>query len=242
MQNIGSMRRVDTNRRLVISGLGLAFLEGCRTGSADAVDVLYGDDFQGGLSKWIIESERPGRFSAQDGVLDIDTPAGATLWFREPLSGPVAIEYEVAAISAGGANDKVSDINCFWMATDSRSASGDIRDHARSGAFADYDELKTYYAGIGGNRNSSSRFRRYVGRPGERPLLPEHDLSAEAALIEPNRFYKIRLEAIGSSIALLRDGQPMFRLNDPAPYTRGHFGLRTTWSHLQVRNFRIVRP
>jgi hypothetical protein len=44
--------------------------------------------------------------------------------------------------------------------------------HPRTGAFADYDTLKTYYVGQGGNGNTSTRFRRYVGRPGERPLLP----------------------------------------------------------------------
>ncbi|WP_343518207.1 DUF6250 domain-containing protein [Sphingomonas sp.] len=204
--------------------------------------VIHRDDFRHGLGQWIVEAERPGRFTATDGVLDIDSPAGVTLWFREPLESPVAIEYVVTAVAAGGPNDQVSDINCFWMATDARARTGDIRAHPRSGAFADYDALRTYYAGIGGNRNTSSRFRRYVGRTGDRPLLPQHDLSAPADLIEANRAYHIRLEALGSRITLLRDGRPMFRLDDAAPYTRGHFGLRTTASHLRVKDFRVLRP
>ncbi len=240
MWNPPSLFRPD--RRALLAGFGGLLLPGYATGAEGRGRVIHRDDFRNGLSQWIVESEQPGRFSAEGGVLDIDTPAGATLWFREPLTSPVAIEYEVAAISAGGANDEVSDINCFWMATDARAPGGDIREVSRSGAFADYDLLKTYYAGIGGNRNSSSRFRRYVGEIGVRPLLLEHDLSSKDDLIQPNRRYHIRIEAMGNAIALLRDGRPMFEMKDPAPYLRGHFGLRTTWSHLQVRNFRILQP
>jgi hypothetical protein len=216
-------------------------LPGCRTVGASGDRTLYRDDFRSGLGLWLVEAEQGGSFTARDGVLDIASPAGVTLWFRAPLESPVAIDYEVMAVAAGGPNDAVSDINCFWMASDSRSPSGDVLSYRRSGAFADYDELRTYYAGIGGNRNTSSRFRRYVGRRDERPLLPQHDLAAPGDLIEPNRPYHIRLVAAGSRIALLRDGRTMFRLDDPQPYTRGHFGLRTTKSHLRVRNFRVSR-
>jgi hypothetical protein len=203
--------------------------------------LLYRDDFRSGLGEWVIEAERGGTFTARDGLLDIDSPEGATLWFRHPLESPVAIDYEVTAVQAGGPNDWVSDINCFWMATDTRAPAGDVLAYRRSGAFGDYDPLRTYYAGIGGNRNTSSRFRRYVGRPGERPLLPRHDRSAPADLIQPNRPYRIRLIAAGIRVELLRDGRTMFRLDDPEPYTHGHFGLRTTKSHLRVRDFRVSR-
>jgi hypothetical protein len=158
------------------------------------------------------------------------------------LEGPVAIEYEVTAVAAGGPNDAVSDVNCFWMASDARVPSGDVLARRLSGAFGDYDELRTYYAGIGGNRNTTSRFRRYIGRRDNRPLLPQHDLSAPADLLEPNRPYRIRLIADGSRIELRRDGRTLFRLDDPRPYTSGRFGLRTTKSHLRVRDFRVMRP
>lgn len=236
------MNDLRCDRRRAIAGLGAALLLPRAAKAARGERVIHRDDFRHGLGQWIIEAERPGRFEAANGVLDIDSPAGVTLWFRHPLTSPVAIEYTVTAVAESGPNDHVSDINCFWMAADSRTRSGDIRERRRSGAFADYDALRTYYAGIGGNRNTSSRFRRYVGRAGDRPLLPQHDLSAAADLIEPNRPNRIRLEAIGNRIALLRDGKPMFRLDDPEPYTKGHFGLRTTWSHLRVRDFRVLRP
>lgn len=229
-------------RRWVLGGIGAASLLSCRSMEDSGSAILHRDDFRHGLGQWLVEAERGGSFRAEGGVLDIDSPAGVTLWFRQPLQSPVAIEYEVTAVAEGGSNDVVSDINCFWMATDSRAPSGNVLERARSGAFSDYDELRTYYAGIGGNRNTTSRFRRYIGRRDDRPLLPRHDLSAPEDLIEPNRRYRIRLIAAGRRVALERDGRTMFELIDPEPYTRGHFGLRTTKSHLRVQNFRIFRP
>ena len=57
--------------------------------------------------------------------------------------------------------------------------------------FADYNDLKTYYVGLGGNRNTTTRFRRYIGDPATRPLLPEHDLSVADVLLVPNQKQKI---------------------------------------------------
>ena len=227
-------------RRGVLSG-SAALLAGCAwTGKGDP--VLHRDDFDSGLGQWLVETEQPGRITAAGGVLDIDVPAGATVWFRPPLEGPVAIDYDAVAVAEGGPNDEVSDLNCFWMATDPRAPSGDVLAHRRSGAFAEYDELRTYYAGIGGNRNTTTRFRRYIGERDNRPLLPEHDLSAPEHMLVPNRWTHIRLVAAGNRIALLRDGTPVFELHDPAPYTKGHFGIRTTKNHLRVANFRVRRP
>jgi len=226
--------------RPVTSALTALLLTTDGTSLAAKGRLLYRDDFRHGLGNWVVEAERPGRIGARNGVLDIDVPAGVTLWFRHELRGPVEIDYDVAAVSKGGSNDNVSDVNAFWMATDSRAPSGNVLDVRRSGAFADYDQLRAYYAGIGGNRNTTTRFRRYVGRKGDRPLLPRFDLSAPQYLLQPNKFYHIRLIADGSRIELWRDGVPIFRFHDPHPYAHGHFGLRTTWSHLRIRKF-VVR-
>lgn len=231
-------RLPNRDRRLLIGGGLSCLLPGCRT-LPGGKRVLHRDDFRQGLGNWIVEAEQPGRISAAVGILDIDVPAGVTLWFRQELRGPVEIDYEVTAVSGGGANDQVSDVNAFWMATDARVPSGNVLERRRNGAFADYDELRTYYIGIGGNRNSTSRFRRYIGRRDNRPLLPQHDLSAKQYLLEPNRPYRVRLIANGRSIQVFRDGKMMFHLDDPQPYVHGHFGLRTTKSHLRVRDFSV---
>lgn len=190
---------------------------------------------------WRIEAEQPARVRFGD-VIDVDTPAGLSLWFKRELVGPVTIEFEALAVSEGGANDVVSDLNAFWMATDPAVRDGSVFARGRSGAFAGYDDLRTYYVGIGGNRNTTTRFRRYVGQPGNRPLRPEHDLKGAGNLLVPNRWTHVRLIADGRHIAVERDGRRIFELDDAEPYKRGWFALRTTKSHLRIRNLRIGKP
>jgi Domain of unknown function (DUF6250) len=202
--------------------------------------TLYSDDFRGGLAYWALESEQPARVTARGGVLDIDTPAGLTLWFRAELRGPVLIEYQAAAVSAGGPNDRVSDLNCFWMATDRHSPAGPPGG-ARNGAFAQYNNLLSYYVGLGGNGNTTTRFRRYIGSQTERPLLPENDRTAPGELLRPNLFQTIRLVADDRLIQYYRDEQRLFEYDDSHPYTHGWFAIRTTKSHLRIRHFRVYR-
>lgn len=190
---------------------------------------------------WAVEAESPAtRASLHHGVLDIDSPAGVTVWLIHELAGPVRIDFDITAVAAGGPNDHVSDLNVFWMA---RNADGTPVDYERRhGAFAEYDDLRTYYVGLGGNRNTTTRFRRYVGEPGNRPLLPEHDLSGPSVLLVPNRRQRITLIADGHQIEYRRDGKRLFTYEDAEPYVRGSFALRTTASHLRVQRVRIRRP
>jgi hypothetical protein len=188
-----------------------------------------------------VEAEKPAQLRLRAGVLDVVAPAGFTLWFRPLLREPVLISYEVMAVFEGGLHDRVSDVNCFWMARDPLVPGEDVLARPRSGRFADYDDLLTYYVGLGGNSNSTSRFRRYVGRAGERPLLPENDRSGPGDLLVPNRWERIALIANGRDIRFDRNGRTMFRYHDPAPYREGRFGLRTTASHLRMRRFAVYR-
>jgi hypothetical protein len=204
--------------------------------------LLYSDDFTHELISWKIEMERPGRISAKAGVLDIDVPAGVTVWFQQKLEGPVMIQYQATIVSAGGPNDRVSDLNCFWMATDPKSPD-DIFANPRSGKFADYNSLHLYYVGLGGNGNTTTRFRRYIGDETDRPLLPENDISVAqhpSKGIVANKPQTITLIADGQLIQYWRNSEKIFEMIDPQPYTAGWFGIRTTKNHMQVRNLRIV--
>jgi hypothetical protein len=180
-----------------------------------------------------------GSVKSNNGALEIEDAAGCTVWFREKLTAPIEITYEITPLSRGGPHDRVSDVNCFWMARESQS---DVaRPAGRSGKFSDYDSLLTYYVGMGGNNNSTTRFRRYDGTTA-RPLLPEHDLNEKKFLLEPNRTYRIRLVARAGVAEYWRDGEKIFTFRDPAPLTAGWFAFRTVNSHLVIRNFRVTQP
>jgi hypothetical protein len=229
----------------VLGVTGICLLAACAAtanrGSAPALGtVLAKDNFQDGLQQWSIELEQPGTARAVDGVLEIDVPAGATLWFKPELSGSIAIVFDATAIAAGGPNDRVSDLNVFWMA---RNKDGEPAPFAqpRSGAFADYNDLLTYYVGLGGNSNTTTRFRRYIGDPVSRPLLPEHDLSTPEFLLTPNHSQTIMLVADGPRIEYWRDGVRLLQYEDTSPYTRGWFAIRTVRSHLRIERLRVHR-
>ncbi|HEY4248716.1 MAG TPA: DUF6250 domain-containing protein [Lacunisphaera sp.] len=191
--------------------------------------------FDDGLTQWAVEQMRGGSVVAKDGMLIIDDHNGCTIWLRQKLTAPVEISYDVTVVMNGGINDRVSDINCFWMATDPASPG---RPAGRSGKFADYDSLRLYYVGMGGNTNTTTRFRRYAG-DGSKPLLSGYDLSSANALLAPNVTYHLRVVARDGVAEFWRDGGKLFSFKDPAPLTSGWFGFRTVHSHLEIRNFRI---
>jgi hypothetical protein len=199
------------------------------------VALLFSDNFSRDLSNWVAEGGRP---ELTRGEMELDTPVGSTVWLKHELSGNVLIEYDVTVLRMGGANDRVSDLNCFWMATDPAHpddlfAAGPQRE----GVFANYHGLSLYYVGYGGNTNTTTRFRRY--HAGRRELLGER--TDPVHLIVPNHTYHIQLVVCDGVVEYYCDGERLFRYEDPEPYRRGHFGLRTVQNHLSMDNFRVVR-
>lgn len=194
--------------------------------------------FRSGLQDWLVEQTPGGTVQARaDGTLVIEDALGCSVWYREQLRAPVEIEYDVTVVAQGGPRDRVADVNCFWMASDPR-ISGLPR--GRSGRFGDYDNLRTYYVGVGGNDNTTTRFRRYLG-DGQKPLLPGHDLRKPEFLLEGNRTYHIRLVARNGVAEFWRDGRRIFMFVDAHPLTEGWFAFRTLHSHLEIRNVRITQ-
>ena len=109
-------------RFLLLPLLTSTSLIGCASDSTDTPTKLpqrgqlqWEDRFENGLSEWVIELERPGTVAASDGALEIDVPAGATLWFKRELHAPVEITFEATAIAAAGPNDRVSDIDEMFL-------------------------------------------------------------------------------------------------------------------------------
>jgi len=201
--------------------------------------LLYYDDFTQQSKNWVAETVSGSCITISNGILDINVPGGCTLWFTPELIGPVMIEYEAVVIKAGGPNDRGSDLNCFWMATDPAHPDN-ILDSSRGGHFGKYDNLRLYYVGYGGNDNSTTRFRRYRG-DGTRPLLAQNDLREKQYLIEYNTQIKIQLIAINGFVQYYRNGELLFEMNDPEPLTRGWFGLRTVRNHMHISKYRVYQ-
>ncbi len=200
--------------------------------------LLASDNFQS-LDKWRVETALPDEVKARNGALEIDTSSGVTAWFETPLEGDVVIEYEATVIGNGGPNDRVSDLNCFWMASDPQSPNDFWKaSEARNGDFGKYASLQLYYVGYGGHDNTKTRLRRYNGEPNP-PIAAE--LSEPDQLIQPNHTYKIQLVRRGNSAQFWRDGEKLFDFTDPTPLENGYFGFRTLRNHVRFANLRVYR-
>ena len=204
-------------------------------------ELIYQENFDNGLGNWQIEQMQGGTVEIKNNKLEINDVKGCTVWLKEKFQGSIMIEYDVFIIQDGGPNDRVSDLNCFWMASDPENPNNLFANsEKRGGKFSNYDSLQLYYMGVGGNDNGTTRFRRYVGN-GERPLLPEHDLSDTKFMLEPNKPYHIKIVAHNGIIQYFRDGILFSDFKDSNPYTSGHFGFRTVKNHMTVDNFKVYR-
>ena len=205
---------------------------------------LFAFDFKqaSDLDYWTAETEGPSsELSIVDETLDIDASGGATIWFKEKLRAPITIEYTAYVVSNDGPNDRVSDLNCFWMAKDPRCLENifSCADTVRTGRFGTYHQLKTYYVGYGGHNNTKTRFRRYTGT-GERPLLPAHDLAAPH-LIVPNQDIKVRIQVYPNRTTYSINDQILFEYKDDEPYLEGWFAFRTVRNHMRIKDFTIKK-
>lgn len=188
---------------------------------------------------WEIETENADTHVVFcEDTIEIRTSAGLTLWRRRPMSVPFTLEYE-AMVVLRDSTDRLSDLNCFWLASDPNVPDGNVltRLHERHGVFANAASLQLYYLGYGGNWNTTTRFRRYNGKP-QPPLLREYTDSAH--LLRPNQWYRIRIEASAFRTHYYINEELLIDYADPQPLTRGWFGFRTTWSHCILRKFRIT--
>lgn len=239
MQNVWerSVRRL----LLFVCGLMIGSTIGAYSVSPKDPTLIFEDRFDGDLSNWVVEQKQGGSVTVKDGKLDVDDPLGCTVWYKQPLTAPVLIEYEVTNIEAGGPNDLAGDMNCFWMAKDPKHPN-DIfaRGAERGGSFYKYADLRLYYVGYGGNNNTTTRFRRYPGN-GETPLLPEHDLRDKKWLLTANKPYRIQLIVWQNTVRYVCNGNVVFNFSDPSPMHDGWFGIRTVSNHLQVHYVRIYR-
>ena len=204
--------------------------------------VLYEDTFDvADTSAWVVESETTANFltSVSDGALVLDVPSGITVWNTTLFKGNVMFEFDVTVVKAGGKNDRVSDLNCFWMATDPEFPDDFFRRSSwRGGKFWNYYSLNLYYVGYGGHNNTKTRMLRYdADIPPPPPIIKEYDDPSH--LIEPNKQNSIRIMCFESRVLYFFNGEKIFDFTDEEPYREGYFGFRTTQNHMKIHHFRV---
>ncbi len=100
--------------------------------------LIIADDFTN-MDNWQLEMESAhSRVHVAKHKLIIDVDAGATIWLNKSISGNLLITYKRKVVVKNGPNDRLSDVNQFWMATDIRRTNL----FTRSGVFSDYDFCK----------------------------------------------------------------------------------------------------
>ncbi len=190
---------------------------------------------------WIVEQQPGGEVNFKNNSLEITDAKGCTVWFKNELEGNIKIAYDITIIDKGGPYDRVSDMNCFWMANDPDHPDDFFKEsEKRAGHFPNYHQLKLYYVGYGGHDNSKTRFRRYDGNI-DRPLLPEHDLSDKKFMITANQKMHIEISMENNYTTYRRDGEVIYHIFDPEPYRTGYFGFRTVNNHMEIENFIVSK-
>jgi rhamnogalacturonan endolyase len=200
--------------------------------------LLFSDEFTNRLdtSLWKAEiAPLPGsKVYVQNGQLFLDTKGGVTVWLNKKLRGNIRIEYWRKVLTDSGANDRLSDLNTFWMATDPKNSNL----FTRTGVLESYDALQMYYVGMGGNTNSTTRFRKYEGN-GERTLLKEYKDSAH--LLQANKQYHIIIEVIDNIVRYIVDGETFFEYKDASVLKEGYFGFRSTKSRQSIERIKVYQ-
>lgn len=201
--------------------------------------LIYSDNFDNDLTNWISEQDKDSKVSIVNGAMDIEATAGSTVWFIKSIKAPMMIEYDATIIDSGGLNDRVADLNCFWMAGDPANLNNFFsKSKDRMGVFGKYDSLQLYYVGLGGHSNTTTRFRKYEG-DGNKPVLPENDLSALEFLITPNQINHVKIVVCNQLIQYYRNDKLIYNIVDKTPYQAGYFAIRGTRNHTRVDNFKV---
>lgn len=196
--------------------------------------LVYSNDFNVDKNYWIAEFEEPktSHMKISNGKLELNTSAGATAWYKNKLHGNIMITYYATVVVGSGKNDRVSDMNTFWMATN--PVTEDVFN--QNGKFSSYNNLHLYYAGIGGHDNTKTRFRKYNGSAGKKILK---EFTVESHLLVGNKKYAIKIIVKDGTTQYFIDEVLYWEYKDNTPYTEGYFGFRTTRSHQVYENFRV---
>lgn len=215
-------------RRYILTLLAVALALPCLSSTSAGKKLSW----QG---RWTVESEASDYSVKPMGgdTLEILSPKGLTLWYKDRLEGDVTVEYD-AEVVVEGKEDRLSDLNSFFMASDPGARDVFTNLSPRGGVFSRQVALQMYYLGFGGNYNTTTRFRRYTGTT-QPPVITEY--TDKAHLLKANHWYHIRIVKKNGVVRYYVDGECIVDYTDPMPLNKGWFGFRTTLSRTRLANF-----
>lgn len=221
-----------------------ALLVACNSSSRKQIG---GDNPTDVLSDWVIEDESGHLLAeADNNILEIISPEGLTLWYKQRLTGEYRISYRICMVAEGNRFDRLSDMNCFWGASDPEHPDNFFaRSDWRNGEFHKYNSLNLFYVGFGGNDNTTTRFRQYHGTyygiddSKVKPLLQEY--TDERHLLKPDKWYRVDITVGNHETAYSIDGETLFRLPVQQGTCDGYFGLRLLTNHILLTDFNVEK-
>ena len=194
---------------------------------------------------WQVESESPDyQVTFRGDTCELLSPKGLTLWRKQPLRAGMTVEYDACVVDEGKTGDRLSDLNCFWLASDPKAKDIFARASWRCGIFTRCYSLQMYYLGFGGNYNTTTRFRRYDGDEAgiqdaaKRPAILK-EYTDKAHLLKSNHWYHVKIESLLGRTRFFIDGECIVDYLDPEPLTQGWFGFRTTLSRTRITGFKV---
>lgn len=220
----------------------LCLLAACHSQKESSVNK---NDPEGILSDWVIENESEHMLvESGNNILEIIAPEGLTLWYNQKLTGEYEISYRIAMVAEGNRFDRLSDMNCFWGASDPEHPDDFfVRSEWRSGKFHTYNSLNLFYVGFGGNANTTTRFRQYHGEyygkdvSKIKPLLQEY--TDKEHLLEPDKWYHVVIDVTNRETSYSVNGETLFRLPIKEGEADGYFGIRLLTNHIQLMDFKV---
>jgi len=216
--------------------VGSSYVVSAQVATYQLGKLIYKSNFSNPLdtSIWAVEKLPADSeiVTCNNGNLLLDTYGGATVWFKQPLKGNVIISFKRTVLMQGGKNDRLSDLNVFWMATDSLQNKG----FNRKGTFNEYDSLSMYYVGFGGNYNTTTRFRKYSAK-GDKQLLGEYKDTPH--LLQANKTYTMQIIQLNGLVQFVVNGKVFFSYTDKQPLNYGFFAFRSTRSRQAISDFQV---
>lgn len=190
--------------------------------------LIAHDDFRHGLGQWFVELEQAGTVAASHGILEVDVPAGATVWRGRTSWSTPPHRCRRAAPTTESLTSTTSGTPPTSVPLTTSSSI------PRGGVLAEYDYLKTYYAGYGADYSTTTGLRRYVGEPGVRPLVHDHT----EPLLVANRPNRVRIVSDGAAVQWWNNGRPVFHHTDLEPLHAWVLRLPCHLESLQVQRLR----